>query len=215
MTADDASQSESETASVRHKLIDKYGPEVDLLNLAAIGITRHAWRNDYHGQVEDAHHRISDGEMFAANVATTRLVRAYLDPHPQVRWQDLADAFTDPKRVAGQRTLVDLLGKTCHGRWAKWSGKFIAAISRVASEDGADNVLVGLADDGSYYDDWWSGPRWKTKVEAFIAQLTTDPPGISVDKLRSGLIEGPDWMDTTVLDWCTSDQLIGYTRLPQ
>lgn len=215
MTSNDAGQLEAETAALRQRLIDRYGPDVDLLNLAAIAITRRAWRSDYYGLIEDAHRRISDGEMFAANVATTRLVQGYLDPYPNVRWQDLADAFTDPNRIAGQRTLVDLLGKTRHRRWAKWSGKFIAAISRVVIEDGADSVLVGLADDGTYYDSWWSGPRWLPKVDAFVARLTTRPPGMSVDELRTGLIEGPDRMETTVLEWCTSTQLIGYTRLPE
>lgn len=204
---------DAETRTLRRKLFDAYGADVDLIGLAAIGITRHAWRSDIDGHVEEAHHRISDGEMFAANAATTRLVREHLGTHPDVDWQKLADAFTDPSRVAGRRTLIDLLGKTRHRRWANWTTKFIVVIDRIICQDGAENVLANLASWGGAYDTWWAGPRWPQLVDAFIAQLTADPPGMTTEQLRSGLLDAPDRMDPAILDWCTDAQLIGYTRL--
>lgn len=153
--------------------------------------------------------------MFAANVATTRLVLDHLGSYPEVDWQKMANAFTDPSRVAGRRSVINLLGKTRHKRWATWAKKFIFAIGTVIDQDGADAVLVGLAGDGACYDTWWAGPRWPQLVDAFIAQRTADPPLITVQELRSSLLDAPDRLDPAILDWCTDAQLIGYTRLPQ
>ncbi|GAB3239959.1 hypothetical protein [Mycolicibacterium hippocampi] len=153
---------DAESLALRRKLFEKYGPHVDLVGLAAIGITRRLWRNDEYGYVEEAHNRITDGEMMAANVATTRLVLEGLGTYPEVDWQTLADALTDPHRVAGRRTAVDLLGKTRHRRWASWARKFILAIPRVIDQHGAEYVVLGLANDGAVSADWWGGPPLAT-----------------------------------------------------
>lgn len=103
----------AEVLRLRHKLFETYGPDVDLLGLAAIGLTQRVWRSDFHGHTEDAHHRITDAEMFAANVATTRLVLEHFGSYPEVDWQSLSDAITDGDRVAGQRASAIYLAR--HG----------------------------------------------------------------------------------------------------
>ena len=119
--------------------------------LAAIGFTRRVWRRDSPNEyVEGAHagrrSRISHGEMFAANAATTRLVLEHLRPYPDVGWYALADAFVDPDRSAGRRTLVDLLGKTRHRRWARWAwGEIVFGIGPEIKDRGPENVLLALS----------------------------------------------------------------------
>jgi hypothetical protein len=127
-------------------------------------------------------------------------------------WEALADAFTDPKRVAGRRTLVDLLGKTRHRKWMRWAWSAIAVIEVMGKKYGPEYVLLNLASFPLLHDDWWAGPRWPALVDAFINQLREHPPGMTIDELRDGLLNAPDMMDPEVLDWCVTDQLIGYTR---
>ena len=78
-------------AMMRERVQDHYGPDVDPLPLAASGLTQRAWRNaeaeGVHGGGTDR--RISDGEMLAANVATTRLVLQNLRSFPAVDWDAL------------------------------------------------------------------------------------------------------------------------------
>lgn len=206
---------------LRHNLTDRYGDNVDLIALAALGITRLAWRSDRSGHVEAAHatrlhggrDRISDGEMFAANVATTRLILSYIHAYPDANWDALAHALVDPSRIAGRRTIVDLLGKTRHRRWAMSAGMFIDGIVNMIEKHGTEFTLLFHAVAGAEYDRWWSGPRWQELVDNFMGQLTDDPPGLRRDDLRAGLLEAPDQLDPYILDWCTDEQLIGYTRL--
>ncbi|MCV7254722.1 hypothetical protein H7J86_21405 [Mycobacterium hackensackense] len=205
---------DSETSALRSLLIAQYGPELDFIGLAAIGLTRLAWRSDEHGLIEEAHHRITDGEMFAANVATTRLFRQHLESYPHVNWQLLANEVTQEERLAAGRTLADLLGKTRYRRWARWASKFIAAIERVIEHDSPESVLVGLAVAGKAYDRWWSGPQWPLVVDTFIAQITSVPPQVSTSELRADLLTAPDLIAPSVLEWCVDVQQIGATQMP-
>lgn len=206
---------------LRHSLWGRYGDDIDLLPLAALGIVRLAWRNDRNGEVETAHitrisgrrDRISDGEMFAANVATTRLIRDHIRPYPAVDWEALTEALIDPGRMAGRRSVVDLLGATRHQRWTRSATIFIDSIVNMIAKNGPDFALLLLAASGADYDNWWSGPRWQQLVDTFITELTEQPPGMSLDDLRIGLLDAPDELDPAILDWCTDNQLIGYTRL--
>lgn len=201
------------------QLIAKYGRGVDLIALAAIGITRRAWRNDWHGYIEDAHsgtglrrrRRITDGEMFAANVATTRLVLEHIRKYPAVNWEALADAFVDPHRKAGQRTLTDLLGKKRYRRWSYWAWNHIAATEINVCAHGGKEVMVLYAVEGASYDDWWAGPRWPGIVDAFIDQLGTSPPVMTKTALREQLLDTPDALPPELLDWCITNQHLRYT----
>ncbi|MGE2731412.1 hypothetical protein ACQI4F_18190 [Mycolicibacterium vaccae] len=203
----------------RH-LAAKYGSEFDLLALAAIGMAYIAWRRGGRGDVEEAHagrrSRISDGEMFAANVANTRflLERLKVRPATDADWYSLADAFTDPHRVAGRRALVDLLGKSRHRRWMSGAWGYIVSVGRTAQEFGFDQALLAPAFIGSHQERWWAGPKWPEVVDAFISQLSDEPPGTTKQHLQLGLLDGPDQIDPQILDWCATTQLIGYTRLP-
>lgn len=213
--------SAAESEHLRERLTGKHGADVDLIALAAIGITALAWRNDWNLYVEQAHTvvasrnrtRITDGEMFAANVANTRLALKHLWSYPNVDWEALADAFTDPKRVAGRRTLVDLLGKTRHRKWMRWAWSAIAVIEVMIKKYGPEYVLLNLASLPTLHADWWAGPQWPDLVDAFINQLRERPPGMTIAELRDGLLNAPDMMNPEVLDWCVTDQLIGYTRV--
>lgn len=83
----------------------------------------------------------------------------------------------------------------------------------MVDEYGAEYLLLSFANEGASHARWWAGPHWAQFVETFTAQLSADPPGISVRELRLGLLAAPDTLNTVILDWCTSVQLIGYTRL--
>jgi hypothetical protein len=209
----------ADPSKLRERLVGTYGAGVDFIALAAIGITRQGWRSDWHGYVEDAHagaglgrrSRITDGEMFAANVATTRLVLQHVRQFPAVDWEALADAFTDPCRIAGQRTLVDLLGKVRYRRWSHWAWNHIAAMEIRICAHGTEEVLLAYATEGTHYDDWWAGPRWPGLVEAFINQLATSPPTMTKRALCEQLLSAPDSLDPNVLEWCATDQRLRYT----
>jgi hypothetical protein len=200
-------------------LVGEYGAAVDLPPLAAIGITTAAWRRHRDGHAEEAHgglrrSRINDGEMFAANVANTRLVLHHLRGS-QVDWQAMADEFVDPNRVVGQRTFSDLLGAARHRRWSSRAWRYIAGIGAIADQHGMQYALLTQAFIGGHQPIWWGSPRWPQLVEAFIDQLTNRPPGMTAEDLRDGLLDGPDRLPTEILDWCASSQLIGYTRLSE
>jgi hypothetical protein len=64
--------------TIRGWVRDKAGPDVDPLPLAAIGLTYHAWRNPSESSHGGPDSRISDGEMFGANIATMQLILKWL-----------------------------------------------------------------------------------------------------------------------------------------
>lgn len=183
----------------------------DPIPLLAIGLTLSAWRNTV---VEDAHagprSRFHDGEMFAANVANTRLIYEHLTDYPDVDWIALADKFVDPNRVLADRTIVDLLGKTRHKLWTREARKWIEVVPYLIRHVGAEPALWWLAN-GSQpfpqaYPEWWGSPWWPEFIERFTASLGDDPPGMSVQALRTALLDRPEDIDPEVLLWCVHDQ---------
>lgn len=70
----------------------------ELLDLAAVGIVKHAWRNS---PLEDVHadpsSPLTDGEMMRTNAATTRLVREFLRDF----FRDIFDLDVPPAGTAG------------------------------------------------------------------------------------------------------------------
>ncbi|ASW85251.1 hypothetical protein CKJ61_10320 [Mycobacterium intracellulare] len=191
-----------------------YGVDFDPLPLAAISLTVRTWRRTE--EVEAAHTlrypRISDGEMFAANVATTRLIlRCLHASYPAVDWMTLADDVTNPDRVAGQRTVSDLLGKARHKRWAATARRVIDMQEVHIREYGSDWCWCEAAF-ATMSPIWWGHPDWEQLVRAFIDGLSGQPPSaVDIEGLRNGLLVAPDELDPQILDWCTA-QLIGYTR---
>lgn len=198
---------------MRKHVLDHYGADVDPIPLAAIGLTQRVWRNagveGVHGGGTDS--RISDGEMFAANVATTRLVLEYLKSFPVVDWDALANALVDSNRVVGRRTVSDLLGEI-YDEWVETAHSVIATQRDMMSQYGFDFVLWFDAVSSFDANYWWGSPLWPALVAAFIHGLTESPPGTNIEELRRGLIDAPDTMDPEILDWCAS-HLIGYTRI--
>jgi hypothetical protein len=184
----------------------------DPIPLFAIGLTVTAWRNTI---VEDAHagprSRFHDGEMFAANVASTRLVYEYVQDYPSVDWTALADSFVDPNRVLAGRAIADLLGKTRHKAWARKARTTIEVVPYMIRDVGAELALWWLVS-GSQpvfpqgYPEWWGSPWWPEFVDKFTKSLTEDPPGMSAATLRAALLDRPEDIDPDVLQWCVDDQ---------
>lgn len=201
----------------QQRLRERYGSHFDPLPLVAISLTVRAWRRT--DEAEDAHtrrypvsDRITDGEMFAANVATTRLILERLQQsYPAVDWMTLADDVTNPDRVAGRRTVSHLLGKTRHKKWAAKARNVIESQEYLIGDHGPDYCWCE-AYLGDLFGHWWGHPDWAALVAAFIETLTDSPPKLSVSELRCGLLDAPDALDPEILDWCTS-RLIGYTRV--
>lgn len=199
----------------RQEVQGRYGSDVDPLPLAAIGLTLRAWRRS--DEVEDAHtarhpvsDQITDGEMFAANVATTRLILERLQQsYPAVDWIRLADDVTNPDRVAGRRSVSHLLGRTRHKKWAAKARRVIESQQFSIGDYGSDycwcEAYLGMS-----ASNWWGHPDWPELVTRFIDNLNEAPPKITVEELRCGLLDAPDSVDPELLDWCTS-QMIGHT----
>lgn len=205
-----------ELALAKQRVCESFRREItDPLPLLAIGLTHSAWRNTL---VEDAHagprSRFHDGEMFAANVANTRLIYEHLASYPDIDWRALADTFVDPHRVLAGRTIADLLGKTRHKAWEKEARKWIEAMPYVIGHFGAELALWGLANGSQPFPgarpEWWGSPWWPEFIERFSASLTDNPPGISVEALRAALLDRPEDIDPEVLLWCVHDQAMQF-----
>ncbi|SKU60635.1 Uncharacterised protein [Mycobacteroides abscessus subsp. massiliense] len=201
-----------ELAAAKRRVCEGFRTEIeDPVALLAIGLTQSAWRNTV---VEEAHagprSSFHDGEMFAANVANTRLIYKYLVDYPDVDWQGLADEFVDPHRVLAGRTIVELLGKTRHKLWEKEARKQIEAIPYAISHFGAELTLWVFANGGQPFSgacpEWWGSPWWPEFIEKFTAALTDNPPGINGEELKTAFLERPEDIDPEVLLWCVHDQ---------
>ncbi|WP_063047584.1 hypothetical protein [Nocardia pseudovaccinii] len=197
--------------------------------VAAYSMMLGLWRNTI---VEDAHagdglDRISDGEMFAANVATFRLIRDFLETAQcsycgHIKWSLLRDRLIYPNRIAaGSRTVSDLLGEH-YERWTEEASGAFAYYAELTESDDHDMewFITAKGCFGSVQRNWFGLPDWPGVVDAFLAKehggVTSkrprDPFPIPAEDLRAGLLDGPDRMDPEVLNWCITDG-IGYMRL--
>ena len=136
--------------------------------------------------------------MFAANVATTRLVRVYLRCDV-IDWDSLSQEFVDPNRLAGRRTVAHLFGPLYDG-WRIEGEQSILEQGDLATARGQRWMMLMNAVRAPR--DWWGMPEWPDRVERFIAGLDASPPAISRDALRLALLDGPDAADPTDLGWC-------------
>lgn len=148
------------------------GDEADPVLFAAAAIAQRTWRNS---EVELAHagigrNRISDGEMFAANVVMFRIVRDHLRM-PGSKWSELESEF-----MRTGRTVADHLG-TPHDPGPTSSPACPTPVRRSRAGTDATTLiamnaalaLVGVRDTV------WGMPRWPAVVEAFINDLDSTP----------------------------------------
>ncbi|MFC8045438.1 hypothetical protein [Nocardia sp. NPDC057353] len=174
----------------------------DQLPAAAYSMVLGAWRTTL---IEDAHagdglNRISDGEMFAANVAAFRIMRGFLtaaDRSPEA-WQRLAHTLADPERpAAGRRTVADLLGE----HYAEWAAdcasavRYYAGLTGPAEHDMAWFIAVKSCF-GAVSGNWFGMPGWAGVVEAFAGRADPALP----DTVRNALLTAPDGLDPAELD---------------
>jgi hypothetical protein len=177
--------------------------------LASIAVAERAWRNTV---VEDAHAgsglgRISDGEMFAANVGVTRLVHSQYRP-AGTDWTALFDVLTDPTRAVGASTVAGLLGSLYH----EWVNEADAALDSLAAIEELRGprwahlaLVLGAAHSG-----WWGTPWWPDMVAAFVAEITgIVPQGVSSEGLHDALLSAPDALPIEVLEW-SIDHGVGF-----
>jgi hypothetical protein len=141
---------------------------------------------------------ISDGEMFAANVATTRLAQIFWRRFPDVDWHGLADAIVDPSRLAGGRTFVGLLGDR-FAAWA-WDAHSLVLTQRdLAADNGLDWVLwMNAATSDSR---WWGSPSWPHRVERLFAKQNESPSGETLSTMRASFLNAPDDLPVEQLEW--------------
>ena len=175
---------------------------VDQLSaLAAIQVVKTVWRNTI---VEYAHGgdglaRIHDGEMFAANVRLTRLVRHRLDPEG-TDWFALYEELSDPDLSLGGRPAADLLGHV-HFKWLDSLDRGIGGLEAQEERYGAPWLLHALAL-GAVYECWWGAPWWPACVDAFIEELHESGSALEeqVKAMRDQLVEAPDTISPLVLE---------------
>ncbi|MRH92126.1 hypothetical protein GFY24_32605 [Nocardia sp. SYP-A9097] len=222
--------------------VDRIG--ADQLAVAAYSMMLGVWRNTV---VEDAHassglSRISDGEMFAANVAVFRLMRDFLEAEDRTpaAWDRLSREVVRPDRIAaGSRTVADLLGEY-YSEWATGAQGALEYFAQLTERDDHDMrwFVAVKSCFGSMHRTWFGMPDWPRVVDTFVDKPFSGSrpveeydeddlarfPGlveqarrprvlpIPAADLRAGLLDGPDRMDPQVLGWCISDA-IGFIRL--
>ncbi|UGT61761.1 hypothetical protein [Nocardia asteroides] len=174
----------------------------DQLPAAAYAMVLGAWRTPL---LEDAHagdglNRISDGEMFAANVAAFRIMCCFLtaaDRRPEA-WQRLSHTLTDPERVAaGSRTVADLLGE----HYPEWAAdcasavRYYATLTAPPEHDMAWFIAVKSCF-GAVSGNWFGMPGWARVVDAFAGRTEPAVP----EAVRAALLTAPDQLDPAILE---------------
>ncbi|KAA8890584.1 hypothetical protein F3087_04775 [Nocardia colli] len=215
----------------------------DQLAVAAYSMVLGVWRNTI---VEDAHAssglgRISDGEMFAANVAIFRMMCDFLGAADRTyaAWHRLSREVIRPDRIAaGSRTVADLLGEY-YEEWARDAASAVMYYAELTECDDHDMewFIAVKSCFGSVQGNWFGMPDWPRVVDAFVgkgfsglrpleeydeSEIERSPRlverartprvlPIPAEELSAGLLDGPDRMDPEVLGWCIGDG-IGFIR---
>lgn len=177
-----------------------YGVDVDPIPLAAIGLTLRVWRRSENQEAEMAHMEgtISNSEMFAANVATTRLAQIFWRRFPDMDWDGLADAIVDPSRCAGGRTIAGLLGHR-YPAWAWDAHSLVLTQGDLAADNGLDWVLwMNAATSDSR---WWGSPGWPQRVDRVFAKQSESPAGESLGTMKATFLNAPDDLPVEQLEW--------------
>ncbi|MBF6405086.1 hypothetical protein IU442_27150 [Nocardia cyriacigeorgica] len=218
----------------------------DQVAAAAYSMVPAVWRNTL---VEDAHatnglDRISDGEMFAANVATFRMARDFLAAKDRryPAWRRLSREVVRADRIAaGTKTVADLLGEY-YQEWAEHAAGTVMYYAELTKQDDHDmDWFVAVKSCfGSVRANWFGMPNWVRLVDAFVdkhfsgshpleeydaddfdrypslVEHARQPRVLPIpaEELRAGLLDGPDRMDPDVLDWCIDDG-IGFIQFAE
>lgn len=198
----------------------------DVQGLIAIGLAHDFWRGQW-ATVEEAHihrpphrlRRISDGEMFAANVKVTRImleeVKLGVDPDRIVEILEDPDGVRVGRWVDANMTYrnsSDLLGPY-YDQWRDDVRRQAQSLTTKFSEDGFAETLSMYAYFASTVaNHWWSGPGWRSKANALLTETSELPPGLPVglqdrDVVRRMLLDSPDVLGTEALEWLVSQGL--------
>lgn len=200
-----------------------------LLGLAAIGVTKLAWRNS---PVEDWHsvryRQIGQAEMMRANAATTRLVRDALLRHalddPVGTFDAVAAVITDGSRQLPDGRRLRQLAPTevQYGIFRDEATAVCRDWSVRVMQHGLPPLLLALAGEAGRGSSrrWWLGPDWLAVVAEFVARLedpsrwedamqatwvrTAQRPGGLPEPGRLGqlLLRGPDLLRPAWADYC-------------
>lgn len=135
-----------------------------LLDLAAMALTHHAWRNT---AIEDAHSQgaIDDADQIVSNIDAWRIVRSRTGDHPSC-WMpyppDTAKALADAHRIVAGRTLTSRLrGTGVRTRDLRQDiGRRLWARSSLVSVLGGSAALPLFALSGAVTCDHWFGTPW-------------------------------------------------------
>lgn len=190
---------------LREQVTAMVGPlsDADVVAVAATSVVHQVWRNTV---VEWAHGgdglgRISDGEMFSANVTLTRLVQGLLDLGG-TDWMAVYDALTGPGLRLASRSTADLLGDA-YDEWLDGLDRALGSLDALQDRLGPD-LLVWLHTMQGVSTCWWGTPWWPDCVAAFVdeAEDTPDLAELAADAARwaPALIDAPDQLSPQELE---------------
>lgn len=194
-----------------------------VLDLAAIGLTHLIWRNT---ALEDAHAggRIDDADMFAANVAVWRTLRAAM-ADSRFDWWAMVEFISDPEMPLPNGNTIRA---TMRGYgWLAWRQKGRNILFNLWGDSESEPAippLWRLAVSGAMWGRYWYGtPWWPEVVDDFIASLRDPrsrrsrwlaahpmlgPAPLPLEVIRAGLLDAPEGLDHATRVWCT-DLAIG------
>lgn len=162
----------------------------EIEGLVSIGLVHDFWRGQW-ATVEEAHihrpplriRRMSDGDMFAANIKVTRILLGQLRLGFDL--ERIVERLTDPTELrVGHwvgteicyRDVADLLGPY-YDVWCAAVRDKAEWISNQVAEDGPAEVLAKYANFAALVaPHWWSGPDWPAMVDAFVDVMDGLPP---------------------------------------
>jgi len=198
----------------------------EIEGLVAIGLAHDFWRGQW-ATVEEAHihrpphriRRISDGEMFAANIKVTRIMLGAMRSGFDL--ERIVERLTDPSELrvghwegteVRYRDAADLLGPY-YDEWCTAVRDNAESISNQTSEDGLGEVLAKYANFAAFVaPHWWSGPDWPAMVNAFVDGIEEPPPGLPPglrdrEVVRRILLDNPAVLGTDAVEWCVRQGL--------
>jgi hypothetical protein len=196
-----------------------------LARLAAVAVTRQAWRDTHLEDLHAGDHPsggFPDEDMMRFNIATTRLVAEHLRTDP-TDWQALADAIADPERELPDGITVAELAGDEYDKLADDIYRQVNTFAVIEEDHGRVHTQTMLAMLGAQMNrEWYGTPWWPQLVEVFIEWLDdpdseaweyADPlqpePASVRDRaaLKTTLIAKPEALDDDGIRWCWTHRL--------